>query len=101
MGPGDAALRIVLRSDELTLELHPRFTTVAAITIGCQLQSWQPRISTAHTETAATSSQLRLVAAAAVAAAAVAAAAVAAAAVAAAAVAIVTTVLTAVATAGT
>ena len=62
LGPGDAALRIVLRSDELTSELHPRFTTAATITIGCQLQSWQPRVPTAYTETAATSSQLRLVA---------------------------------------
>ena len=68
---------MVLQSDKL----HPQFTTAATITIGCQLQSWQPRVSTAYTETAATSSQLRLVAAAAVA--------------------IVTTVLTAVATAGT
>ena len=96
MRPGDAALRIVLQSDELTLELHPRFTTVAAITISCRLQSWQPRISTAHTETAATSSQLRLVAAAAVAAAAVAAAAATTTATT-----TVTTVLTAAATVGT
>ena len=71
MRPGDAALGMLVRSDKL----HPQFTPAATITIGCQLQSWQPRVSTAHTETVATSSQLRLDA-------------------------IVTTVLTAVATAG-
>ena len=58
MRPGGVALGMVLRSDKL----HPQFTTAATITIGCQLQSWQLRVSTAYTETAVTSGQLRLVA---------------------------------------